>query len=329
MARRHDDNSFDAYNPADQRSRLWTAASATFDDLCDSQTALDLAGLDFSVKTVDLWGGNSDDPQLVNVPMRKGVMREDTGAIVGTVGMRWDPLNPRECFDFCDSLVEEGEMRYTSAGQLGGGQRIWLAGKVGSFEVVPGDVIDEYVVGTTGFDGNTGATRFAKVSERLWCANALLQALRGSENSISIRHTRNQRDRLAAARELLSFSRESHNAFAELAQALAKHRMRGDDFDNFVDFVEPLPERTDTNERAVANAEARRQDLARRFAGEAHGSQYAPGSAWQALCSYTERENHGRTYRSEESRFASLVAGGAGEHRQTRALQYVHNLVAA
>ena len=187
------------------------------DNPVTSDEAIVAAGLDWDVELQPLYTeGMEESSFLGNVTSHKAVTRLLDAKVLGVVGNRYRPVQNAEAFKFMDSLVEEGLMKYHTAGSLRGGQRVWLLGKVGSFEVVNGDQVDEYVFLWNSHDGSSGL-RCLPTTIRVVCANTANAALKaGKSTGISVRHTANVISNLEEAKHILMESSKSLAQFKEL-----------------------------------------------------------------------------------------------------------------
>src|SRR4051812_11627885 len=70
--------------------------------------AIRIAGLDWTVETVPLYH-TAADGGYTEIAGQFGVRRSDTGAIMGVVGDRYNPLQNRDQFDWFKPFLDSGE----------------------------------------------------------------------------------------------------------------------------------------------------------------------------------------------------------------------------
>jgi len=292
----------------------WSAMYGTYvgEDLVDSATALSMAGLDWEVDTRPLYIEGPDvykDAEgnpLLDVqgnPIPKPLKLQDNYCMVktdytamGIVGCRYQPVQNAVAFQFLDSLVEDGELRYHTAGSLRGGRVVWILGQIqGNLEPVPGDHVGKFVLFSNTHDG-TGAVRVLWTSIRVCCMNTWRHALADRGSGLTMKHTQRVYDRLEKARQLLGLSRQAYDKVGEHLQALAKVQMTSQSLDLFVEALSPHPSDADPEAEVPTRTRGIRTKLVELFeTGIGSDITGVRGTAWQALCALTEYTNHHRS----------------------------------
>ena len=127
--------------------------------------------------------------QVVEVPGRKVIFRNDTMAPLGVVTDRYRIHQPGEILDFFNTLVQSAGFNLEVAGAISGGKRIWALANVNREACVLGDdAVRGYLLLSTSFDGST-ATIGQFTSVRVVCNNTLSMADRENAPSrVSITH---------------------------------------------------------------------------------------------------------------------------------------------
>lgn len=257
-------------------------------------------------------GSKSEGGKLIEVPDMFAVVRDSDNAILGTVGNTFKILQPEDSFSLLDSLVTSGEVRYHTAGSLRGGRIIWLLAKIGSFEVVPGDVIDKYLALFNAFDGSM-MLRIIDTDVRVVCANTMEAALSEAKGKgIAVKHTKNMEQRVQDARMALEVVQASMAKEQELFRAMAKTKFSDASFEGFALDLIPNP----TGAKAVlTKAENQRTKLKELFeAGIGQDIPGVRGTAWAAMNAVTEYANFHRPTRGDDQqakRFESTMFGAS------------------
>lgn len=153
--------------------------------------------------------------------------RKDTGDVFGVVGKRFEVFQNTEAFQFFDSIIGEGHAKYETVGALGNGERVFITAKLPSSLVIGKDEIDKYLLLTSAHDG-TGAIQVLFTPIRVVCNNTLTAAL-GGANKISIRHTKNARVRLEAAKKALGIVETQTKTMSELFNIYIKKTVSDED----------------------------------------------------------------------------------------------------
>lgn len=184
-----------------------------------SAEMLKAASLDFRVSKEQLYLADGRKAPAY------ATMASDTKALLGVVGERYTPLQNVEAFDFTDSLVQSGEMKYVTAGALGAGERIWIlaqASKDTPIEIIKSDPIDSYLLFSNSHDGSSGV-EMRSTSITVVCDNTLAMATSGNAAGMKIRHTASVKDRLAIASGILKAHAEHQKTWTAAMRYLAKH----------------------------------------------------------------------------------------------------------
>jgi phage/plasmid-like protein (TIGR03299 family) len=282
------------------------------DEDVDSKTAIINAGLDWKVNKQPVYAP-IDGVNMVEIPAYKATVRQDDGKILGIVGSRYQPIQNVEAFEFMDSLVDEGLMKYHTAGSLREGKRIWLLGKIGDSEVVPKDKVDHYLLLHNSHDGRT-ALRVLFTAVRVVCANTIQIALqRGKHEGIYVRHTVNLQERLHQAKEILGLAKRQFNNFTQFAQAAQQVQIDHNLWNEITKQLFPDPPAP----AKPGRAKKARSDLTLLFEdGIGQDIPGVSGTGWAAFNAVTEYANFHRVARGaqkQERRFESSLFGASAK----------------
>lgn len=328
----------------------WHGLGVQVADALTSRDALHLASLDnWQLTKLPLMVELPDGRQISAGGF--GVTRQDTGHVLGTVGSRYEIVTNEECFDFVDDVFAEHGARYETAGALGNGEKVWMLAKLPATSRIAGcDQLDSYALLVSSHDGSS-SVQFFGTSVRVVCQNTYNAALSaGRKSGIRMRHTKNVKRNVEAARESIGLVAKQTADFVELANNLADTRLADPRpyFQRVVDETS-APYRlagmdlsaatTEPIRRAIIElprAEARELETVkleralkarRSYFDELIGRYDEPtnngmreisGSAWAAVNTVTEHAQHSsqvhyRGDRQAESRFLSIVDGRANE----------------
>lgn len=283
--------------------------------------ALKAAGLDWEVEKIP-YPRVLASGEVVASKTSFEIRRKTDEKELGAVGPGYDPLQPVECFDFLDGVIEGGEVLYHTAGSLEGGSCIWALAKVmrDPLEVVPGDVVEDFLLISTRFDGR-GSTKVIFTPTRVVCCNTLAWALQGAKSTFSLRHTTNQRTKLEDARKALGLAEKQRDSFAEAAKFLSAKQLTSRAQDAFLEHLfpsdgdGPVPTRTANMRQEVKNLIV---------GGKGQDIPGVKGTAWAGLNGLTEYTNHHRTSPGDSERIKS-VWFGSGKKLAMQATQWLLN----
>lgn len=151
------------------RQKPWHGLGTMVTEAPDSKSALELAGLNWTViqKPIKTQDG-------LPIPGFKANMRNTDNQVLGVVTDRYKVIQNQDAFAFTDKLLGEG-VTYETAGSLREGHRTWLLAKLPQRYIISGDEMTPYLVFMNSHDG-TGAIKAAMTPIRVVCMNTLLYA---------------------------------------------------------------------------------------------------------------------------------------------------------
>ena len=262
------------------------------------------------------------DGEAIEIPSRKALVRDSDNRVLSLISNRYSEIQNETSFKFMDSLVGEGLMRYHTAGSLDGGKRVWLLGKVGQSEIVPGDTVDHFLFLHNGHDGKHGL-RVLWTDVRVVCANTARAALsKGAKSGVSIRHRGDVMAKLSDAQEVLGLANEAFDESANFMRGLAETPMTARTWVDLCLELVPEPatdENGDFSKRAMTRVNNERSALTELFLGGT-GTDIpgVAGTAWGAYNAITEYASYYRGNKTSASkRFGSLMLGAGNDFVQT------------
>lgn len=288
------------------------------DEPVTSKEAIVASGLDWQVGMQPLFVDNPFDQSRISVSEHRCVMRMTDCSILGVAGKDYVPVQNWEAFEFMDSLVETGELRYHTAGSLRNGKRVWMLAKFGSSVILPSDAVDKYLFLWNTHD-SSGAIRALFTNVRVVCANTARMALNAAHGEgVYLKHTSGIKNRLEQARNVLGLAHKQSVQFDEFAQSLTKLRMTTPMWNEYCEVL--VPKRDDGMEVSKRTSSMRANVIDTLTNLYEHGrGQEIPGVAgtgWAAYNATTEYVNYHRQTRgkdrAQELRFeGSLLGSGA------------------
>lgn len=136
------------------REKPWHGLGTMVMEAPDSKSALELAGLDWTViqKPIETQEG-------LPISGFKANLRNTDNQILGVVTDRYKVVQNQDAFSFTDKLLGEG-VTYETAGSLQEGRRTWLLARLPQRYIISGDEVTPYLVFMNSHDG-TGAIKAA------------------------------------------------------------------------------------------------------------------------------------------------------------------------
>lgn len=329
------------------RELPWSGLGVVVDRALTSAEARRFASLDWLVeKTVLSYQFNGETRTAEGV---YGIVRQDTGRMLGSVGSRYAPIQNSEAFDFLDGVLERFGARYETAGAIYGGAKVWMLAHLPKqrFSVGGGsDSVEPYVLFTNCHDGS-GAAMCFPTSVRVVCANTFRTAGHGRSKGISIRHTGSVKAKIQSAQSALGLAVESFDAFKESVGVMNRVHVNVEHYaSDVLDIVLDVTAAdalmgADVLAAAVAKTEAtyelerksfarkieRRgeilEDILARHESETCGVGGMRGTLWAAFNAVTEHADHNDLSKQSRDRelrlsrrFESVISGDADEMKQ-------------
>lgn len=181
--------------------------------------AMKLAGLDWYVQKHQLQYAGKDVDAW-------GTFRADSGKFLGVVGPDYQPIQNVKGFEFTNTLLRSHDVKYESAGAIGGGAKIWLLARIPKDIRIAGtdDITKNYFLFTNPHDGSRAAIA-RTCNTRVVCNNTLQMAMREKGDVIRIRHTKSTEEQMKAAQDLMDQTFAQLTDLDSLLNVLAKTQL--------------------------------------------------------------------------------------------------------
>ena len=270
------------------------------------------------------------------IPDRWAVVRNKDNSVLGVVGPEYQVIQNVEMFNFLDALTtgEDKVAQWESAGALRGGRRVWALLNLVESEIIvgKGDRVLPYLLVHNAHDGS-GACKVQPVTVRVVCMNTLEAAIAGTfrELTVTIRHTGDVKNKLAAAKLVLAQAGEMFGAFGRVANELAEVEVKKESFEELVNDLFPLPEGEDASKAAITKVGQARDifGLALREEVKLLAAPGAGFSYWTLLNSVTRYTDHARKVQvgkgreAGEARFEATMLGGGAAFKRLAAARII------
>ena len=291
-----------------------------------------VAGLDWNVYQAPAYmqmpdgayrpvGASSNDPDyLWNI-------RDDNHRVVGVVKKRYTIFQNAQAPIFLDSLVEDGDALYETAGSLYGGAQVFWLMRLPELVTVAGDPregLQTYLLLTNSHDGSTSIV-LSVVTVRVVCQNTLAWALDSAIRTTKIRHTPGAPAKVSEARRALEIGFKYTEELAAIGDKMMHTRFSDVEFQKFMNQLVPTPEAKMgyvgkkaewgvTNKRGITIAENTKGTIKTIY--DNHPTQVdIRGTVWgavQAVQFYSDHEaltKDTANASADENRFKRLVDG--------------------
>jgi phage/plasmid-like protein (TIGR03299 family) len=272
-----------------------------------SAEAIEKAGLDWTVSLNPLFVGVTDaggEEFPEEVPNFFATVRDMDNGILGVVGNRYVPIQNIECFDFIDTVVDDSDAMFETAGSLHNGRIVWMLLNLNKSVQVDEDITHNYLLLTNSHDGSS-SLKGLTTPIRVVCANTLRMALGDMRNSFSFRHTKNLTGKVAQARSILTQSYNYVDAFQLEMEKLLDTEITNDRYKEIMDTVLPIPEPTQENVKAVTRISNIRGEITTLFNKPEFETQ--KNTAWALINATSNYEQWRASIRGKSSRSEKLA----------------------
>ena len=288
-------------------------------------TAADIlakSGMDWQVDKRQL-GWLDTDGVFREAKNRFGIVRKDNGSTLGVAGRVYSTVQNSSALSLLDAAARRGEVNYVSAGEVRGGEKIWIQAKLPeSHEVVPGDEVQSFMTVFASHDGK-GAVQVRNNNIRMFCSNAYFFAKNTGGSVARVTHKGNAELKIEQAMSVIECAREQAERQIEIFRSLAKIQMNTKRLNAFVEQMFPIVDEDKPSRGVVRKREA----VLNLFeAGRGNQHQGVRGTGWAAFNAGTEYTTHhmGHAY-NVDGRFLSNV-NGAGQKLATQAIHVIEQV---
>jgi phage/plasmid-like protein (TIGR03299 family) len=180
--------------------------------------ALEAADLDWEVRISESAYAGDKRTKIPGYRSTFGVKKDGTRFGLGIVRSRYFPVQNWDAFRPFENFIGDAAC-VESAGSLHGGRYTWICLNLGSFDVLPGDQINQHLLIINSHDGESNILA-QLMPNRLACQNLLNFSfgIGGGSEPFKIRHTRSALVRLEEARNVMSIANEG---FGNVQKAFA------------------------------------------------------------------------------------------------------------
>ena len=238
---------------------------------------------------------------------------------LGVVGSGYTPLQNEEHAEFLNLLADESGAVFDTAGSLRGGKQVFITMQLPhSLRIGGQDRIDLNIAALNSHDGSS-AFRILVTPVRVVCANTQAAALGNHASSFAIRHTRNAKNAVQAARNALGLTFEYVEAFETEAERLIDTTLTDEKFDALVTGLFGAADR-DASPRTQAADRERRDTLAWLWhdAATLAGIRGTGWAGYQAVTEYLDHYAPVRTKGNHEAARATRLLTSDGPTKVKR-----------
>lgn len=316
---------------ASHSEKAWHGLGQIVDKAMTASEAIQLANLDYQVGKTTIHAAIAGAPvtvdsmeHMVKIEDKFATYRSDTNLPLGIVGSRYEIVQNKDAFAFFDSIIDNGEAVFETAGVLGNGERIFVTAKLPEDMLVAGEPCDKYIILTNSHDG-TSSIIAGFTTVRIVCNNTLQAALKGLTNKVLIEHRTGAKERLSEAYKVMNIASKYMTEVNEVFNQMARTPITDEQLQKYIiDVMQP--------EYKALKSQEESEKISTRFKNQvtsiydfamSHPTQQtdaARGTVWGAYNSISGYYNYIQKYKNDEQKFTSQMFGNAN-NRITKAFQ--------
>ena len=292
--------------------KAWHGLGQYVQEAMTAEEAIKLGGLDYTVERRPLFITTPDE-QLVEVPGHYSNVRTDTNVPLGVVKGRYTIVQNKDAFGFFDSIIEQGEAIFETAGALGRGEKIFITAKLPEDMLVHGEVVEKYIILTNSHDASTTIIAgFTNI--RVVCNNTLQAALKGLDNKVSISHTASAESRLREASKVMGIASVYMNEVNEIFEQMSNKKLSDLEFRHYIDTVMKNDSKEDKKDEVSARMKnATDQIYSFALCDKTQTTEAAYRTLWGAYNAISGNYNFLKNYNSPEQKMRDMNYGTASD----------------
>lgn len=292
--------------------KAWHGLGQYVSEAMTAEQAIKLGGLDYTVEKRPLFVPGQDG-QYVEVPGYFSNVRVDNDAPLGVVKSRYRIVQNKDAFGFFDSIIDQGEAIFETAGALGKGERIFITAKLPEDMLVKGERVEKYIMLTNSHDGSTTIIAgFTPI--RVVCNNTLTAALKGGlDNKVSISHTASAESRLKEASRLMGIASRYMTEVNTIFEDMTTKRLSDIELKHFIETI--MKRETKETDKDASTRMKNLIDEVYSFtvSHPTQTTEAAYRTLWGAYNGISGFYTHMKDYKTNDQRMKDLTYGYANE----------------
>lgn len=241
----------------------------------------------------------------IEIPDKKAIIRIDTNQYLGTVGINWEPVQPKVLYEMAGDLIVATSGSINGVLNMHNGAVIGISFKLADREYVDNDRIDLNFLMLTAFNGMYGLSGSAMTYRHE------TESIANTSNKVfNLKHTKFVGNRIEVVKDMLKYYNQEITSFDTLMNRLVTRPMSKEMAIEWFKSLFPAP-RGQRSELILEKS-------IDTFTGLLNNQRRIPGvygTSYGAWCALTEYVNHNRIIRvhnnrdPEEVRFQTINFG--------------------
>ena len=283
------------------RNKPWAHVGVSVDHAMSVHEALEMAHANFNVISTPVFDVNGRE-----IPFCRANMREDTGAVLATVGPRYQIFQHEDALGgFVDALI--GHIEIDTVILAKGGAELVLLARMPERQMV-GDTYTPYICFVNTHDGSRALT-VCMTPLRIICNNMINMMVRNCRRAWCTAHKGDLQGKLGQARQALGLTAAYLNGLEDMADRLANEPFYEADVFQTLDQMIVLPENATERMKRTA-AETKDEIMQNLYAPDLRQFVDTKWAFLQAVADYVDHsEPKRKTANWQENRFLSVMHG--------------------
>ncbi|MBO4542238.1 MAG: DUF932 domain-containing protein [Bacteroidales bacterium] len=256
------------------------------------------AGLDYEVTKMPLTVAGTD----IIVPEKMVTVNSQTLQPFGVVSSRYQIIQNKEAFDFVNYI--NGDLEFVKAGQTATGM-VYIIARLPE-QYIMGDGFRPYVILRNSHNGRY-PIQAAICPLRIVCQNQFTMAFRQSDNTVTIRHSRNAEVKMREAQMVLRQTADHMHTLSNMAEQYAVERITDVQLSSILEQFIPI-NNEEMSARQITAAETDRMSFMTAYNADDNAN--FKGTKWGLVNAFADYATHKPSLRTtatgNESRFMSV-----------------------
>lgn len=278
------------------RVRTWHSIGTDVKEASSIDEVLRVSNLDYEVIKRPVF--YQDHFGMSQIPDRFLTLRNDGSKIYDVVSNRFEIIQNQEAFDFVNYMGND--LIFEKAGETPTGM-VYVIASLPKMNIL-GDEFTPFVILRNGFTGRTNVTA-AICPLRIVCENQFNFSFKETNNTVSIRHTANAKNKLEEAKEVLKLSADYMQRLNDMANEYANIKISEFELHKFMNLAFPLDGIEELSTRKRNSLEEKRTDFRNAYLQD--DNQNFRGTAWGLINAYTDLLTHQKARGKEETKHES------------------------
>jgi len=190
-----------------------------------------------------------DNAAFMPIPNHYAIVRDDNNEVLGVMQSGYLPVQNIECMNIIEPLFESGDLQIRRIGLFDQGQNVWVLCRM----PIKMEIGNDEMIGTAklswSHDGSERVTiRFMAWSNRFKVYISPKINEKKITNIISVRHTKNAKERISIAEDIISTGQVYFKKLNEKLEEMIEEPQTAEEFETILEKMFPTKGKKEINE---------------------------------------------------------------------------------